>query len=288
MKKNGFYTSCSICNKQIYRRPYQTKTKNPFCSFKCYGEWQKINRKGQNKKEAVFVKCSTCGKTKQIVPCEIKQSHHFCNHGCMGKWKSIYQSGDKNAAWLGGHKHYRGNNWKQQSQLARNRDDSKCQKCGEIENLVVHHIKPYHCFSTHIEANKLDNLTTLCTKCHGLEEFELIKNGKHKNRQFPNTVLPKTCIKCNKLFYGSPRSLKCIKCCTFKCKECGKEFISRKRGNISFCSFQCFQVSHIKNSKYKRQCVLCGKKIKWGSKWCWSCFSKNMKTLVKSGRKKKH
>lgn len=288
MRKNGFHIFCSVCNKKLYRRPYQLKTKYPFCSFKCYGEWQKIYRKGQNTKPKIQVRCFTCGKVKNIYPHLVNQSHHFCNRQCVAKWKSVYQSGEKNPAWLGGHKQYRGNNWKQQSQLVLNRDNKKCQKCNEIRNLVVHHVKPYHCFSTYVEANKLDNLITLCRKCHGLEEFILIKRGDHKERQFPKTSIPKTCNKCNKLFYGSPRSLKCIKCCTYKCKECSKEFITRKRDIASFCSKKCFQSYHVRNSKYKKQCSLCGKQIKWGSTWCWQCFSVNMKILVKSGRKRKH
>lgn len=247
--------NCTVCNKEFQRRPYHIKkTKYPFCSFQCYGEWQKINRKGQNKKEPVFVKCSTCGNTKQIYPHLVNQARHFCNRKCEAKWKSIYQSGENNPAWLGGHKQYRGNNWKQQTEIAKKRDGYKCQKCGDFKSLVVHHIKPYHSFTNYMEANKLHNLITLCTKCHGVEEFVLIKTGGHKNRQFPNTAITKTCKKCGKDFFGSPRSDYCIPCCTFKCKKCGKKFISRRKRNVLYCSLECFH-------SYPHP-ILCGKKTK--------------------------
>jgi DEAD/DEAH box helicase domain-containing protein len=62
-----------------------------------------------------------------------------------------------------------GPNWSIQRDRARARDAYKCQVCGDAEqerSHDVHHIIPFRSFSTYIQANKLENLTTLCTNCH--------------------------------------------------------------------------------------------------------------------------
>ncbi len=42
------------------------------------------------------------------------------------------------------------------------RDDWRCQSCGTMSNLEVHHRK----FRSHLGADSEENLVTLCTACH--------------------------------------------------------------------------------------------------------------------------
>lgn len=64
--------------------------------------------------------------------------------------------------------------WESQRQRALERDQFRCQRCGSAEKgLHVHHIIPFREFgyvrgrNRHdVEANQLDNLITLCPRCH--------------------------------------------------------------------------------------------------------------------------
>lgn len=74
-----------------------------------------------------------------------------------------------------------GPNWEQQRQLARARDHYTCQQCGARENgsaFHVHHRIPFRRFSSSEEANRLENLITLCPRCHRrLERAVWIRSG---------------------------------------------------------------------------------------------------------------
>ena len=79
--------------------------------------------------------------------------------------------GDKNPAWRGGYEPYYGPNWNQQRKNCLERDNHICRICGAKENGKghnVHHIIPFREFGRerYTDANQLDNLITLCDKCH--------------------------------------------------------------------------------------------------------------------------
>jgi len=62
-----------------------------------------------------------------------------------------------------------GPNWKQQRDLTRERDGFRCQVCDRIEQNQAHHVHhkiPFRQFTSNAEANRLDNLLTLCPSCH--------------------------------------------------------------------------------------------------------------------------
>jgi 5-methylcytosine-specific restriction endonuclease McrA len=62
------------------------------------------------------------------------------------------------------------------------RDNNKCTKCGKTEGLETHHIKPIKVLlkefqelgidfnRNHEHFHNIDNLITLCVKCHRQEE----------------------------------------------------------------------------------------------------------------------
>ena len=85
--------------------------------------------------------------------------------------KPVDRSGPKSPCWKGGCKEYYGPNWKQQKYRARLRDDYTCQRCGATSEEIggppdVHHIVPARTFEDYREANRLDNLISLCPRCH--------------------------------------------------------------------------------------------------------------------------
>ena len=82
----------------------------------------------------------------------------------------------------------RGPNWAQQRNRARARDGYHCRHCGAPERPNrthdVHHLQPFRTFGyvrgdndRYLEANRLDNLVTLCTSCHRRVEEDLMVRG---------------------------------------------------------------------------------------------------------------
>ena len=62
-----------------------------------------------------------------------------------------------------------GPGWAQIRDRVRARDKYTCQVCGAVETNRqhdVHHKVPFRAFTSLVEANRLDNLTTLCPSCH--------------------------------------------------------------------------------------------------------------------------
>lgn len=66
-------------------------------------------------------------------------------------------------------RNYYGANWNQQRLSVLERDAYTCQVCGRTDkgpNLHVHHKIPFKQFSSYLEANRTENLITLCSSCH--------------------------------------------------------------------------------------------------------------------------
>ncbi len=64
---------------------------------------------------------------------------------------------------------YYGPNWDTQKKLARQRDSYLCQKCGIAEKDKAHHVHhkvPFRLFTSLEKANAIENLITLCPRCH--------------------------------------------------------------------------------------------------------------------------
>ena len=91
---------------------------------------------------------------------------------------------DGNPRWRGGGVVYQwyGQSWRRQSDRARQRDNHTCQVCGISEadlgyKLRVHHIKPFSSFNSVKQANRLNNLISLCESCHKtIDNSQPIKN----------------------------------------------------------------------------------------------------------------
>ena len=67
-----------------------------------------------------------------------------------------------------------GPNWQAQREKALERDGYRCRTCGAVEDpLHVHHVRPFREYGyvpgrnrNYLEANRLENLVTLCPSCH--------------------------------------------------------------------------------------------------------------------------
>jgi DEAD/DEAH box helicase domain-containing protein len=82
----------------------------------------------------------------------------------------------------------RGPNWDQQRNAARSRDGYRCRHCGAPERNDrahdVHHVVPFRTFgyvrgdnNRYLEANRLENLVTLCRSCHQRVEVDQMVRG---------------------------------------------------------------------------------------------------------------
>ena len=74
-----------------------------------------------------------------------------------------------------------GTNWPKIRESVRRRDQFKCQVCSVVESDKqhdVHHKIPFRTFTSTDEANRLENLTTLCRTCHQkVEQNVRIRSG---------------------------------------------------------------------------------------------------------------
>lgn len=101
----------------------------------------------------------------------------WCSSECRHEGVGEINSGENSHLWTGNKEYDRGQNWHTQRRRARKRDDYECQRCGLHEDdhyrqLSVHHITPFDEFDGYEEANRLDNLVTMCQKCHQKVETE--------------------------------------------------------------------------------------------------------------------
>jgi len=68
-----------------------------------------------------------------------------------------------------GDRNYYGANWDAQRQAALERDQRICQVCGAEQGTVSHHVHhkiPFRAFDSYLDANRLENLLTVCASCH--------------------------------------------------------------------------------------------------------------------------
>ena len=178
---------------------------------------------------------------------------------------------------------WRGTNWIRQARLVKERDNFTCQHCGFIGfyiDLRAHHIIPYQCFDNYLEANSLDNLTTLCKKCHTKADNKYWAEHPEMfdSKRFPLTSMSmsRICRDCGQEFIPPfAHSLICDNCRTHTCEVCSKVFISSKVSRkIRFCSRECNKQYRIANRKWPHKCQTCGKPIQAGRSICKECWLK--------------
>lgn len=160
--------NCLICNEEFEVSPSKERIK--YCSWECYSESRRTGQKSN-------CKCEICHKEFYKAPILQEQhEYNYCSRKCMAEHYQLRLTGENNPCYTGHterHKKYYGPNWLEQRRSARKRDNYSCQTCGIPEDdygqeLSVHHIIPFIAFESYLEANELDNLTSLCEPCHRL------------------------------------------------------------------------------------------------------------------------
>lgn len=189
------YRPCDHCGKPIQAGPTRWKgKKHAFCNHECYGAWGRANI--PKTAEIVTVVCAQCGQERERYACTVgRYARYFCDEKCRRKWQAKSISGERNVLWKGGRKAgYYGPNWGKQKRAARQRDTHSCQRCGVTQEelgmkLDVHHIIPFREFGyipgkndAYKDANALDNLVSLCKRCHKVVEWETEKRATNENK----------------------------------------------------------------------------------------------------------
>lgn len=170
--------TCLYCGNELERQRCVVGERN-FCDQDCLHVWQSENRVGENHHQynRVEVECEICGKFIKKKPSQIRTyDHSFCSIGCHREYQSIHQVGENHHNYEGGRSKEYGPNWLRQRRKRIEKDNETCQMCGversELDrDLHVHHIVRRREFMTsdgfdYEKANRLDNLITLCSKCH--------------------------------------------------------------------------------------------------------------------------
>lgn len=180
-----WWHECDRCDSEFRRHPSLIQQyENKFCSQECHHKYIRENPdwfswyKGGKRK----VTCDWCDKSITRKPYQAeKEKNYFCSTQCHGEWISENWSGESSPRWEGGYKPYYGPSWRTQRKEAIERDNFQCQDCGLGQNkhqekhdkdLEVHHKRPLRTFDDTSEANKLENLVTLCVKCHSKREYQ--------------------------------------------------------------------------------------------------------------------
>jgi len=154
---------CKQCNKIFYAWPSRTQK---YCSRLCAGEAKRGEGNINYKAKSCFI-CAYCQKEFRVNPSQVAKGRtKHCSQSCQIKdrW------GKGNPNWQGG-KSFEpyGPEFNQKlKEQIRLRDGEKCRLCGEPANdrcLDVHHI------DYDKTNNKLENLITLCFRCHVKTNF---------------------------------------------------------------------------------------------------------------------
>ena len=151
---------CEVCGKE-----YEGKSFSKYCSPKCKkkknnatAQKKRSEKRKQEWEQLEHIKqCPVCGKE-----FELKQTHRtqkYCCAECRRKAERLYGHKRETDLVYKDKIRFDGNRSK-----ALERDEYTCTMCGAKKDLVVHHID---CSGQTDEPNNdVDNLTTLCRRCH--------------------------------------------------------------------------------------------------------------------------
>lgn len=190
--------TCPICGTVFQVQAWERRQ---HCSRRCAGRTVSLKQRGRvftpdhhaklaeaNRKAAalrqlplVTFTCLQCTRTVAIHDSGTASRHRtgsqprrFCTLQCRTAYKRLHP--EEHPRWRGGSFSDFGKNWIAQRRLARQRDQDTCRRCGATSTgraLSVHHLRPRREFGDAWEAaNHLDNLITLCTRCHRLTDWE--------------------------------------------------------------------------------------------------------------------
>lgn len=203
--QNRKKVKCSCCGKEflVYNNRIKSKkTDDLFCSHECYDEFRKkrvmsvceccgkefeVKESVKNKGYARFCSwecrtnilvgkehpsftgseevCLNCGKSFLVKKSQKdKGAGKYCSLECKYEADRIFEQN--------GGKFYSLAIWREIRKKCYERDNNSCTQCGSSENLHAHHIIPRRAGGV----DELENLVTLCAKCHGkIKHIKIIK-----------------------------------------------------------------------------------------------------------------
>jgi len=167
--------TCPICGVEFERSPAQVKSDHPTCSRDCHykaralGLSKRIVTKPYNCKRKKPRRCVVCGS--EFIYTKPSQWH--CSRKCFEDHHRERMRGDNNPSFIDGRSKdkgcYRGDDWERIRIEVYRRDHFRCRVCGKKcgkREIQAHHIRRWR----ESKNNDLDNLVTLCNKCHAKVE----------------------------------------------------------------------------------------------------------------------
>lgn len=125
--------------------------------------------------------CVICGDTVERYPSGFVSEVVLCSEPCRRTWLSGAFTGEGHPNWKGGGNEAYGSGWGELREEALERDGRSCVACGKTREEIgrnpdVHHIVPVRWFAesnehTREEAHRLENVVSLCVKCHRKADF---------------------------------------------------------------------------------------------------------------------
>lgn len=174
--------TCERCGKPF--SVYQARAAARFCSWACRsgiiektcdncGTAYTVKGGHAHKRRTCSRRCAAELRGKEGRGARKGQTKTDAEREAISETLRAHYGGDPSKHWnyKGGIAPTRGQSWQGQRRKARERDGYRCQCCGITEaelgkQLSVHHRRPYRYFTSHLEANALDNLISSCQSCH--------------------------------------------------------------------------------------------------------------------------
>jgi hypothetical protein len=170
-KNNKTEYKCDFCGKIFKRYSSSIKSKYHFCSAECayeargVGLVKRVIKTPYKCYRKPFRVCPICGSDFIYK----KSSQVYCSRKCYDKSLIISMRGENNPSYIDGRsknkKCYRGDDWEYIRKDVYKRDGYKCRVCRKHcgrKEIQCHHIVKYK----ETFDNSMDNLVTVCNKCH--------------------------------------------------------------------------------------------------------------------------
>lgn len=165
---------CEKCG-GFYKRVYKSNVESYSYCDECRTEVKSDRLSGESNPmygtgKTVEYDCKYCGEHNERPASDYVTV--FCDSACRNSWLREEHTGENHVEWNGGKVGYYGPNWEEKRKQCLERDGHRCQSCGKHNDdatiaLNIHHIEPFKNFEDRKEANKIDNLISLCLSCHG-------------------------------------------------------------------------------------------------------------------------
>jgi endogenous inhibitor of DNA gyrase (YacG/DUF329 family) len=189
--KGRVSVQCEECGKVEEVRPSRVE-RYRFCSKEClHTHFESVTGEDHHRWVGrIERECKVCGDNFHV-----REDHahpaEYCSLECYGDWVAATgaMSQENHPMWDPDRHDRYGPNWDSQKKKARERDGYECQYCGLPQEehstaLHVHHSQPRSKFMDgdgaydYKEGNKLSNLVTVCSSCHGIVEKWQLKPDK--------------------------------------------------------------------------------------------------------------